>query len=295
MFREGRPGVSAGTTGWLFSSEELYRQPGEAHNVAANLAAVLRFANTLKAENIGLLLVPVPAKARIHSHALSEADQRRAVGLRRFEQLTAFADRHRILWVDLKPLLTTTASDTGAFLRTDTHWRPSTARAIAGEVSAAVRQHWSGIGGPEAKLETLPEIRHEGDLMSFLPLGETFAWLGPDPEVIESYRLRPVDGISAADLFGERSFDVVLIGTSYSANTLWCFADCLEAQLGTAVLNLAEAGRGPLEPMLDLLESDQLKINPPAVVIWEFPERFLGFDYGLPAPEPSAYYDGGEK
>jgi alginate O-acetyltransferase complex protein AlgJ len=79
----------------------------------------------------------------------------------------------------------------------------------------------------------------------------------------------------ATDLFGAGGADVVLVGTSYSANADWSFVEVLKTALGRDVLNYAEQGQGPARPMLAYLASPDVQDAPPQVVIWEFPIRYL--------------------
>jgi alginate O-acetyltransferase complex protein AlgJ len=68
---------------------------------------------------------------------------------------------------------------------------------------------------------------------------------------------------------------VVLVGTSYSAGPLWSFDSALKVTLQADVLNVAEQGRGPFEPMQELLGSGVLADVQADVVIWEIPERYF--------------------
>ena len=81
---------------------------------------------------------------------------------------------------------------------------------------------------------------------------------------------------------GEDTLAVTLVGTSYSAKSksnVWHFDDALAQALGTEVLNAAQEGKGPILPMREYLKSQDRQDNPPQVVIWEIPERFLRVAY----------------
>ncbi|HSH13696.1 MAG TPA: hypothetical protein VLA15_08100, partial [Desulfurivibrionaceae bacterium] len=84
------------------------------------------------------------------------------------------------------------------------------------------------------------------------------------------------DGESANDLlFSDQQTDLVLVGTSYSANPLWDFPGALRRYLGKDLINVAEEGQGPFEPMTEYLQSEEFLSNRPSLVLWEFPERYL--------------------
>jgi alginate O-acetyltransferase complex protein AlgJ len=85
-------------------------------------------------------------------------------------------------------------------------------------------------------------------------------------------------------LFGDEKIPVALVGTSYSANPLWNFAGFLEEALQTDVINAAEEGQGPFETMKTYLASAAFRDNPPELVVWEIPERYLVVDAERKAP-----------
>lgn len=293
IFREGRPGVVVGhgDAGWLFSSEELLRQVGEDANVERNLETIVQVHRELERRGSHLILLPLPAKARLYADALGpEAGS--VARLRRLERLQEHLTARGIPFVDVLPRFEQTKQQTPMFLPTDTHWTPEGARVSADAVADRIAAIDPGfVRSGMLRLIQAPNHRHAGDLMSFIPLGDWFQWLAPAPEHVVGYRLDTpdLDGDAPADAwFADQSFEVVLLGTSYSANQLWCFADCLAAALGTDVLNLATQGRGPIKPVLDYLASDTARATPARFVIWEFPERYLGFDYSGATGQPGA-------
>ena len=79
------------------------------------------------------------------------------------------------------------------------------------------------------------------------------------------------DGAAAAP-------EIVLVGTSYSANALWSFEPQLKAALGKDVLNLAEQGHGPFVPMADVIRQLDAGNLHPRAIIWEIPVRYLDDD-----------------
>ena len=90
------------------------------------------------------------------------------------------------------------------------------------------------------------------------------------------------------DLFSSIELpEVVLLGTSFSADRRWNFDGALKQAFAVDIQNLAEQGQGPIAPMARFLsdylpdhlpnqlqESDNLKL-----VIWEIPERYLSVAY----------------
>ena len=133
--------------------------------------------------------------------------------------------------------------------------------------------------GLVAKGDTVFEVQEgtaktfTGDLVSYVTTDDIAPSIGLAREEVT-----PIVAVATAaggDLFGTGGADVVLVGTSYSANADWSFAEVLKTALGRDVLNYAEQGQGPARPMLAYMASADLKDAPPQVVIWEFPVRYL--------------------
>jgi len=124
---------------------------------------------------------------------------------------------------------------------------------------------------------------HKGDLLTFLPLDPLFTNLLPEEDQLQQRQTHPAEEAAASDdsagggdLFGDSAQpQVALVGTSYSANPRWNFAGALKQALSADVINYAKEGKGPLEPMLELLQDEGFKKAPAKLLVWEFPERYL--------------------
>ncbi|MDT4857107.1 putative alginate O-acetylase AlgJ [compost metagenome] len=170
------------------------------------------------------------------------------------------------------------AKDNGqVFLRTDTHWTPLGAEAVAQRLAATIRDG-KGLDLPSQAFvtEAGKQKAHKGDLLSFLPLDPLFSNMLPEADQLEARQTRPADNGESADLFGDsQQPQIALVGTSYSANPQWNFAGALKQALSADLINYAKEGKGPLEPMLELLQDEGFKQKPAQLLIWEFPERYL--------------------
>ncbi|WP_166269552.1 alginate O-acetyltransferase [Marinobacter caseinilyticus] len=279
VFNEGRPGVTVGAQGWLFTDEEMYLGAESPAIVDTNLKRVGAVIDHLNAAGVPLALMVVPSKARLYASKLGGHQPVPAMK----SLYIRFLDRMRsdqVLAPNLFPALAQ-ARDEGAqvFLRTDTHWTPRGAdvfaRHAAGEIKMAFDdQSW----GKTEFVTTLGETRpHEGDLLTYLPLAPLFPELGPAPDTLteRSTSIKDERGTTAQSLFAETSADVVLVGTSYSANPLWDFPGALKRYLGRDLINVSDEGQGPFQPMIEYLQSDEFQGHPPELVVWEFPERYL--------------------
>ncbi|WP_330115466.1 alginate O-acetyltransferase [Pseudomonas sp. JS3066] len=278
LFGEGRPGVVLGRHDWLFSDEEFNPVPRGEQQIEANLELIRGIDQRLSERGVKLLLVIVPAKARLYPEYLDEEQPaQQQLGL--YHRLHEAAQHADILAPDLLASLLP-AKDTGLlFLRTDTHWTPHGAELVAQEVARAV-QRSAPLDG-DRQLFTTEQAASKpylGDLARFLPLDPLFSALLPAPDQLQSRSTHAVDAHpndASAALFADVRVPVALVGTSYSANPDWNFLGALRQALGSDILDFAESGQGPLPPMLEYLQNDALKNAPPQWVIWEFPERYL--------------------
>jgi alginate O-acetyltransferase complex protein AlgJ len=114
----------------------------------------------------------------------------------------------------------------------------------------------------------------DGDLLTFVDLGPFRDYFGPHPEIIDTYSTDLVDTASTG-LFGDTEISVALVGTSYSARTDFHFEGFLKSQLGADIVNHADIGRGPFEPMEAFLAGLGETGSAPRIVIWEIPERYV--------------------
>jgi alginate O-acetyltransferase complex protein AlgJ len=281
LFREGLPGVVVGEQGMLFTAEEFTALPharDEAARVREVAAFVAAVAAELERQGVDLVVMPLPAKARLYRRYLGrygfppEAEER-------YQKFLSALDAAGVDEVGLKEVLAD-SHDRGVeiFLRTDTHWTPAGAElaavALGEHVSAA--RYLEDTPTRSFHVDFGEERPYEGDLLSFIPLGPFRGQLQPAPDLIRRFELHsgPAPGLG---LFDTAAVPVVLVGTSYSAGAAWGFDAFLQVALQAEVLNLAEEGRGPFVPMVAYLDSDTLHEAPPQLVIWEIPERYLPY------------------
>jgi alginate O-acetyltransferase complex protein AlgJ len=270
-FKEGRSGVVVGKDGWLFTSEE-YRAAGDQSVTLARTAkGMAGIRDALARQGVNLVVVPLPAKADIYrEHATDQivpADLEKLYA----EFRSQLATQH-IETVDTRPAFLDAKAKGAAFLETDTHWTPSGAGAVANVIGKAL----GAVEGEAAyTLTKARAVERQGDLTKFIVEGGLSRAIGMGPETVEPIEALESADATVADIFGSASIPFVLVGTSYSANEQWSFAQSLKAALGADVLNVAAEGLGPVEPMWKYLASDELKNSPPKTVIWEFPIRYL--------------------
>lgn len=280
-FNEGRQGVEIGTQGWLFSSEEFKSYAPKDDYTTPNLKKIKDISNQLSEQNIELVIAVIPAKTHIYPEYLGDIQPAQSA-LERYKFFGEWLQAQSIHWTGFKAPMLEAKERQQVYLRTDTHWTPNGAKVAAqhlGQYIASLDNSY--VGSTEQFSTTInASLFHEGDLMSFIPVRDYFQSLGPQPETLtpQVTKMSVIESEENSDslLFADDPyFDITLVGTSYSANELWNFPGALEQQLGQEILNYAEEGQGPIEPMETYLSSDDFKNTPPRLVIWEFPERYL--------------------
>jgi len=293
LFREGRPGVTIGEQGWLFSDEELYPGVEDPQIVETNLNRVVSVTNYLKAKGIPVVLLVVPAKTRVYGEKLGDhAPTPLMASL--YPQFLKRMHSAGVMAPDLLPeLLEARDQGAGIFLRTDTHWTPRGADVFARSAADKIRTAFKDQRWDETEfVTTLGDTRvHRGDLLNYVPLTPLFPTLGPLPDQLieRSTSATNTGGDTEQNLFSDTSTDLVLVGTSYSANALWNFPGALKHYLGRDLINVSHEGQGPFQPMVDYLQSDEFRSHSPELLVWEFPERYLA--QPVDADETLAWFD----
>lgn len=270
-FGEGRNGVVVGSDDWLYTTEEFRDWPDADRQIDRHLNQVVEVREQLAQRGTELVVALVPAKASLYAEHLGER-QPEPLHHDLYERTLDGLGERGVRVADLRAALAACKKDGAVFLRTDTHWTPQGARCAAQAIAK--------INGPAAAdrwqayvTELEPEREFAGDLTNFLPLTPYFATLMPQPDRIAPMRTR---GGESGLLDDAPLPEIVLVGTSYSANPLWNFDGALRAGLGEDVLNLADSGKGPFVPMQSYLQNPD---SPQArVLIWEIPVRYLPMD-----------------
>lgn len=282
VFRQGLPGVLVGRDGWLFTTEEF--APGEVaerFTTESPVAEIRSAATRLEADGVDLQVVLIPAKARVHEEALGRYRLPEAAEAR-YGVLKATLQEAGVDVVDGAAAMAGASGGESLFLRTDTHWTPAGARAVAARVAERIEARHAGsewLGAHSYDLEADGETQVEGDLLAFVPLGPLAGAVGPEPDRVTMVHAVQTGGEDGG-ILGDVHLPVTLVGTSYSADPRWGFADALRAGLGSDVLVAADEGAGPFDPMWAYLEGEAYRTSRPDVVVWEIPERYAWPELG---------------
>lgn len=278
LFGEARDGALIGQNGWLFTTEEFQTAKGDAQEIKNKLTYIKEVRDDLAKDGAKLVVALIPSKVRIYDSQLGAVRQPK-VWQRVYQNFRWELVKADIPAPDLEQAFRKVVKPgQDVFLRTDTHWTPFGAVVAAQALAPAVKG--LNLDLPEASYSASakPPVSRKGDLLRYVPVrdGE-----GPAPDIVQEAEYTRSDS-GGGGLLGDETLAVTLVGTSYSADTknnVWHFAGALSRELGTEVLNAAKEGQGPIVPMREYLKSQDRKDNPPQVVIWEIPERFLRVGY----------------
>jgi SGNH hydrolase-like domain, acetyltransferase AlgX len=172
------------------------------------------------------------------------------------------------------------------FMRADHHWSPPGALEAARVIGNYIQAKYP------AMLTDIPEVKYSmrlqerkvywniASLYKKLPPSER-AKVKPDAIRTPEFSLIPNTG-SDTDASGlglglltDTTPRLVEVGTSFSHTTEFGFVGGLAQHLSRDVLNASRGGVEAFIPMAEYLASDAYQEHPPAMIIWEIPERLL--------------------
>lgn len=270
----GRKGVIVGEEGWFFTAEEFKGVPTKDIDDAANRIAEVR--KNLEARGIKLVVAPLPAKSDLYAEEVPSLVRSSAMA-DAYRDFSAALLQRGITVADTRAALLTAKPFGEVFLKSDTHWSPAGAKATAEAIQSSLQKSGIVLQPQELTAQWQTPVSIWGDLTKFVTSPDYAPSVGLAQESVPIYRTSVNAEASGTDIFGnDTAVPVMLVGTSYSANETWSFADFLRQSLRADVVNVAKEGLGPGVPMMDLLAGTALEENTPTVVVWEFPIRYLG-------------------
>ena len=270
----GRKGVIVGQDGWFFTAEEFKTVSTKDIDDAANRVASIK--RDLETRGIRLVLAPLPAKSDLYAEEVPSFVRSSAMA-DAYSAFSAALEQRGIAVADTRAAMLTAKPFGEVFLKSDTHWSPAGAKAAAEAIQSSLQKNGVTLPSQELTAQWQTPVSLWGDLTKFVTSPDYAPTVGLSEESVPIYRTAVNADASGADIFGDdASVPVMLVGTSYSANENWSFADFLRQSLRADVVNVAKEGLGPGVPMMDLLAGSTLDETAPTVVVWEFPVRYLG-------------------
>jgi len=279
-----------GKNDWLFVRHEIVLEALD-KDVQKALSLIGQFNRLLARNQIALAVVVVPSKMETYAEQLPD-DFKVSAYMKGFNDavLTALrADGVNV--IDLKAPLRHAALENAAspvFFRLDTHWTPSGAMVAAQAIQAGVMAN----PGLTKALDAVPAQKYKvawaskaqrqvkpRDITFLLPAGTP---MYPAEEILRFKVSRESD--TPGSLFGTSTpgADLGLAGSSFSG--AWSgFADALRYTLQRDVLNFSvEGDAGPWAVMRAYLRDDAFQVHRPKLLIWEMPERVVGWRPSYP-------------
>lgn len=270
----GRKGVIVGQDGWFFTAEEFKTVSTQDIDDAADRVASIK--RDLETRGIRLVLAPLPAKSDLYAEEVPSFVRSSAMA-DAYSAFSAALEQRGIAVADTRAAMLTAKPFGEVFLKSDTHWSPAGAKAAAEAIQSSLQKNGVTLPSQELTAQWQTPVSLWGDLTKFVTSPDYAPTVGLSEESVPIYRTAVNADASGADIFGDdASVPVMLVGTSYSANENWSFADFLRQSLRADVVNVAKEGLGPGVPMMDLLAGSALDETAPTVVVWEFPVRYLG-------------------
>lgn len=270
VFGETERGALAGEDGWLFTDEEFAAGPDDAENLMARIAEIITVSEELSSQGMTLIVALLPDKARVYPEKHGYA--RAPLVDDRYQTARSALLGAGIETPDLRAALSDARTTAPSFLERDTHWTPHGARIVAQTLARSLSAF--DLATTPFEIEQKASITHRGDLIGFVETGWFADPLGLTAETLDQVDVFPMAG--SIGLFDDPlPVSVALVGTSYSADPKWQFADFLKYEAQLDLINDAQVGRGPFAPMRDFINSLDDDAEGFSVVIWELPERYL--------------------
>jgi alginate O-acetyltransferase complex protein AlgJ len=265
--------VRVGRSDWLFLTEELQYDAQAQRNMAARLSLLGQTAHALQGKGVQLLLAVVPDKARIYEQYLPTGHYPEYNAMR-YQAAIAGLQSHGVAVLDLLTVLQDAAKTQEVYYRTDTHWNQVGAKVAALALAKRLREMQVPLGDTAYRIvQATTASERAGDLIRLMGLEQVPNWLRPLPDQEAIQKIDAISSTSQNSLFGGSAVAVVLTGTSYSLRGN--FHGHLQQALSSQVLNAAKDGGGFLQATGDYLKDEAFKTEPPQVIVWEVPERFM--------------------
>jgi alginate O-acetyltransferase complex protein AlgJ len=272
LFNEGLDGVVIGKNEWLFTKEEFGDLQLASQFIPSLVEQIKEVEKKLEANGKRLVMLPVPMKADIYSEFTPYFVSEPSVDI--YQLFVDQLSKENVAHSPIKNAFLTNKETTQLFLKKDTHWTPEGAQ-LAAETFAADFPMLSGE--TSYATEALSEGAFSGDLLNFVKVSD---WVAPEliqPEMLTKLQTVKSDSDEdqAADLFGDQSVNLALVGTSYTAIDDWNFPGYMRQALQQDLVSVAVKEKGPLVAMDQFMANDLM--NDPDIewVIWEFPVRSL--------------------
>lgn len=265
--------VLVGKDGWLFPAwGSLSDVDMQAVDASTRLIAEAKA--RLAARGIRLELLLLPDKVLFYEDRLPEGKVVSASVEKRYDTLLGSLQKAGVEALDARKVLAGVhAAGSDVFYRSDQHWTQAAADATADALAARIKQavpNLAGEPGSGTPLGKETRERRYGDLAELFLPPEQRAAVGR-----ETFTVRRV--AESQGLLDSGKAPVHVTGHSM-VQPYFGFPQKLSNALDRPVTVNWKAGNvGPWIMLLEYLESDDFRTNPPQVLVWQMFEPVYGF------------------
>lgn len=256
--------VYAGQDGWLLRSSDFK----EDFSPKNSLPYLVRLNEALASVGVELVVAIIPLRSMVYPQIILEypedatsfsADKASAS----YNDLIAELESAGIQAPNLLEVATAMSANEFYFYKLDHHWTGEGARYSAEAVAEVIKksEHYATLEKVPYKTTLLKEREASGSAQEIVE--ETCA----TPLQSEVRKVYQTVSTSADGLFGDVTYPVSLVGTSFSGHNLDGF---LSETLQLPVLNYAVAGGGAYTAIQAYLSSDDFQNQKPSYLVWEF-------------------------
>ena len=246
--------------------------------------AILQFRDTLAAQGITLIVLPVPVKPTVHPERLAR-------GFASPPDPPANPDQARLLQelrvtgvrvLDPSPLLYQSAQGGATqYLGTDTHWRPEAMEMVAQALADEIRAAGVEAGSDPGYRAQAADVTSRGDILAMLdlPADQSFT-------AAETVTIRRITAADGSPWRASRDADVLVLGDSFSNiyslesmgwGTAAGFVEQLSFALRRPLDRIVQNDAGAYATREILRREGAERLRGKKVVVWQFAARELVF------------------
>ena len=289
------PHFAIGKNGFIFEGlPDIARWDLESRRITAHLDKqidVIQAINkVLKRRNIKLIITLVPMVHTIYADQLPGGFVRPRFLLEMYGDIQTRLNQLGVETPNLeRPFLQHPSRKTlidPLFMRTDHHWSPTGALEAARVIGNYIQAKYP------AMLADIPDVKYSMrlqdrkvywnivSLYKKLPPNEQ-AKVQPDAIRTPEFSLVPGSGLGGdaaglgLGLLTDTTPRIAEVGTSFSHTPEFGFVGGLAQHLSRDVLNASRGGVEAFIPLAEYLASDAYQEHPPAMIIWEIPQRLM--------------------
>ncbi len=261
--------VIYGKDGWLFFVEDKHDTIGR-----DTVKDIVQAVKLVEKTGTKIIVLVAPEKSRIYADKLPRATE---LFSRRYSK---FINQLQSSGVDAPDFATPlikarkASPSVNLYHLQDTHWTPDGTLIIVDEIKKDILRR-------QIDLSDLPTVEYSRTSVQETNLGDLGIRaqnpeLKPAPYRKYVYELK----VPATDslLDDTHKIGIALVGTSYS-QSFTTLPEALQASLHHEVISVGIGGGGIWQPLSTYLNSDSYKLNPPKLLIWEFPGNHIWVDH----------------